>query len=129
MATNKFIGSGILFPIEINPSGRPDYVSDNRLIISSIYQILSWPKNNRYFNENFGCRIEELLEEPNDGVSNTLLRAFIVEALSTYEKRIVLQSVTVVNYDYSKVNIKLTYTITNTKVEESMIFPYYKEAA
>lgn len=129
MATNKFIGSGILFPIEINSSGRPDYVNDNRLIIASIYQILNTPKNIRYFNENFGCRIEELLDEPNDGVSNTLLRAFIVESLATYEPRIILNSITIVNYDLYKVNVKLIYTITNTKQEESMIFPYYKQAA
>jgi hypothetical protein len=129
MATNKFIGSGILFPIEINESGRPDYVNDNRLIVASILQILNTPKNIRYFNENFGCRIEELLDEPNDGVANTLLRAFIVESLTTYEPRIILDSINIVNYDLFKVNVRLTYTITNTKQEESMIFPYYKQAA
>lgn len=126
MITNNFIGSGIIFPLEINTEGRPDYVNDNRLIISSINMILNWPKNVRYFNENFGSRIAELLDEPNDGVANTLLRAFIVEALGTYEKRIILQSITIVNYDIFKVNIELIYTIRNTQVEETLIFPYYK---
>lgn len=129
MATNKFIGSGILFPIQLNSSGRPDFVNDNRLIISSINQILNTPKNVRFFNENFGCRISELLEEPNDGVANTLLRAFIVECLSDYESRITLQSVKVDEYDIWKVNIRIEYIITNTKQEESMIFPYYKNEA
>lgn len=127
MVTNKFIGSGILFPLEINSSGRPDYVNDSRLIVCSINQILNTPANTRFFNENFGCRINELLDEPNDGVSNTLLRAFIVECLTLYEPRIILNSVEITNYDLFKVNIKLTYTITNTKQEESMVFPYYKE--
>lgn len=129
MATNKFIGSGILFPITLNESGRPDFVNDNTLIVSSIYQILNWPKNTRFFNENFGCRISELLEEPNDGVANTLLRAFIVECLRDYESRITLQSVKIDEYDLWKVNIRIEYIITNTKQEESMIFPYYKNEA
>lgn len=127
MVENKFIGSGIIFPIIINEEGRPDYINDSRLIVASINMILSWPKNNRYFNENFGSRIEELLHEPSDSVAATLLEFFILEALSTYEKRIILQSVRVVSYNNSVVNIKLKYTITNTKVEDTLIFPYYKD--
>lgn len=120
------IGSGIIFPIEINNEGRPDYINDTRLIVSSINMILGSSKNVRYFNENFGSRIHELLHEPNDSVATTLLEYFILEALSTYEKRIVLQSVRVVSYNLSVVNILLKYTITNTKVEDTLIFPYYK---
>jgi len=123
---NKFIGSGIIFPITLNASGRPDFVNDVRLLNSSIKNILYWPKNHRFFNENFGSRIEELIEEPNDGVSFSLLRTFIAEALADYEKRIIVKSVSIQSYDYTKVNVKVTYSIRTTKLEETLIFPYYK---
>lgn len=123
---NKFIGSGILFPIELNSEGRPDFIDDLRLINCSIRNILYWEKNQRFFNENFGSRIEELIEEPNDGVSRSLLRTFISEALQTYEKRIILKSTDIVSFDSTRVNIKVTYTLRTSKIEETLIFPYYK---
>jgi len=125
---NKFIGSGIIFPIELNNMGRPDYVSDIRLILSSIKNILYWPKNTRFFNENFGARIPELLEEPNDGVARSLLRTFVEEAIATYEKRIIIKDITVHSYDDTKVNLKMTFSLRTSKIEETFIFPYYKIA-
>lgn len=126
MSTNKFIGSGIVFPIALNANGRPDFTNNIDLIISSIKMILFWPVNQRSFNERFGSRIEELIEEPNDGVAKSLLKIFINEALYQYEKRVVVNSVKVVSYDLVKVNIELSISIRNTRIEETFIFPYYK---
>ena len=50
-AINKFIGSGLIFPIELNEHGRPDTVNDIRLIRSSILNIINWPTRIRFFNE------------------------------------------------------------------------------
>lgn len=126
---NKFIGSGITFPIELNEFGRPNWVNDIRLIESSIKMILYWPQNTRFFNENFGARIPELIEEPNDGVARSLLNTFVKESLEKHEKRIIVTKVTIISYDDTKVNISLSYTVRNTKIEETFIFPYYKNIA
>jgi len=48
---NKFIGSGIIFPIILNQYGRPDIISDKELIKASINMILKWRIRTRYFNE------------------------------------------------------------------------------
>ena len=126
---NKFIGSGIVFPIEIDSNGRIPVVTNISLINTSISNIINWPKRHRFFNEAYGCRIEELLEEPDDNVSRSLLKHFIVEAISTWEKRVEVNSSGILLLDSNPgaVNISITYRLRNTKIEETFIFPFYKE--
>lgn len=126
MTPTKFIGKGIVFPIKINSSGRPDSVSDLTLIYSSIAMILNWPKFTRFFNERFGARMAELLEEPNDGVTKSLARSFIIEGLGEHERRIQVLDVTVESHNLYTVFIKISFRIRNTKIEDTYIFPYYK---
>ena len=126
---NKFIGSGIVFPIELTSDGRPPIISDIRLINQSIMTILNWPYAHRYFNERFGCRVFELLEEPNDDIAKTLLSHFITESLNIWEKRIKINNngISILRFDNIKVEIKLKYMVNATKSEETFIFPFYKE--
>lgn len=130
MATkNKFIGSGLIFPIELNDKGRPDIVSDIRLIRSSILNIINWPTQTRFFNETYGCRLEECLEEPDDVISLTLAKFFISESISKWEKRVELlpSGVTVLESTPGIINLQLRYVLRSTKIEETFIFPFYKE--
>lgn len=126
---NKFIGSGIIFPIELTVDGRPAIHDDVKLINSSIMTIINWPYAHRYFNEQFGCRVFELLEEPNDDISKILLSHFITDSLTMWEKRIKINNsgVRVLRFDNTKVEIELRYRVNATKSEETFIFPFYKE--
>ena len=126
---NKFIGSGIKFPIELNSFGRPDTHNDITLIHSSILNIINWPTRVRFFNEKFGCRIEECLEEPDDSISISLIKHFIAESLSIWEKRIELlpSDIKILNSTPSVINVQIRFFIRNTKIEETFIFPFYKE--
>ena len=128
-AITKFIGSGIIFPIELNAYGRPDTVNDIRLIRSSILNIINWPTRIRFFNERYGCRIEECLEEPDDSISRSLVKHFIVESIQEWEKRVELYSsgIKVLESTPTVVNFQITYTIRNTKLEETFIYPFYKD--
>lgn len=123
----KFTGSGLIFPIEIGAEGRPDIISGTPLINASINHILSWPVRNKYFNEEFGSRLEELLEEPNDVVLRTLIRRFVIEALEQWEKRIELISVEIIPSGEARLDIHIIYQIRNTKIEETFIYPFYRE--
>lgn len=127
--TEKFIGSGLIFPIEINEKGRPNLVSDTTLIRASILHIINWPYRTRFFNETFGCRIEECLEDPDDLVTVNLAKFFIAESISKWEKRVELSpsGVKVLQSESTIINLQLTYNLRNTKLEETFIFPFYKE--
>lgn len=124
---NKFIGSGYIFPIVLNSFGRPEPLSDVRLIYASLRTLFYWPKNTRFFIESFGCRIEDLLEEPNDSIARSLLNTFIKEAVQDYEKRIIVNTVTVKAVSPIKIEITVKFYLRNSKIEETFIFPYYKE--
>ena len=127
-AIGKFIGSGIIFPIELNEQGRPDTINDIRLIRSSILNIINWPVRIRFFNEKYGCRIEECLEDPDDNVSRSLIKQFITESIQLWEKRVELynSNIKILDSTPTIVNLQLNYRIRNTKIEETFIFPFYK---
>ena len=126
---NNFIGSGITFPILLDKDGKAIINNDVKLINSSIMTIINWPYAHRFFNEKFGCRIFELLEEPNDDISKTLISHFITDAISMWEKRVIMNNsgVKIVRFDNTKVDIEIRYRINATKTEETFIFPFYKE--
>ncbi|MAO08031.1 MAG: hypothetical protein CL596_04890 [Alteromonas sp.] len=125
MSRNKFIGSGMVFPILINDKGRPDIISDSDLIKSSIKIILSWAFGTRYFNELFGSRVDELIEEPDDSVTKSLLKLFITESLNTWEKRITIKGIQLNNKGVGKIDAIIYYSVRNSKIEDTMIYPFY----
>ena len=126
---SKFIGQGLIFPIVIDAKGRAETSSGFELLRASITHILSWPKNSRWFNEKFGVRLWEVLEEPNDVVGISLVRTFIIEAINIWEPRVELLDIVVIEDTASlqKIEIELTYRIKNSKTEDTFIFPFYKE--
>lgn len=124
---NQFIGGGMIFPIKVNAKGSVDIVGNNELLQSAIKNILYWPTSHRFFNEQFGSRIFDVLEEPNDNIGKALVRTFIFEAINRWEKRVTVKQVKLLNSDHQVVNIEITYEIRNTRTEETMVFPFYKE--
>ena len=123
----NFIGKGLTFPIELS-GGRGVIKTGFDLIRQSVRTILSWPYGHRFMLGEFGSRIEELLEEPNDEVSRQLIESFIKDALSTWEKRIqVLELGVENNSTEGTVMIKLTYRIVNSQTVDNFIFPFYRQ--
>lgn len=121
-----FIGSGIVFPIELS-NGRAVIKTGFDLIRASIKNIVHWPEGQRFFLAEYGSRIERLLEEPNDAVLKQIIYSFIVDPINQWEPRIVLVDATIVDVDFSKVNISLRYRIINSQSEDSFIFPFYRQ--
>ena len=121
-----FIGSGIVFPLELQ-DGRAVIKTGFDLIRASIKNIVHWPEGQRFFLAEFGSRIERLIEEPNDSVLKQIIYTFIVDPINRWEARIVLVDATIVDVDFSKVNISLRYRIINSQSEHSFIFPFYRQ--
>jgi phage baseplate assembly protein W len=124
---NKFIGKGVTFPIILNDMGRPNIETGLPLLESSLKMLIFWPKFTRFFLEKFGSRLEDVLEEPNDDLTVSLLQLFLKEAIQDYEKRIIISNVNIERVSSIKVNIAIRFYIRSTKIEETLIFPYYKE--
>lgn len=125
--SSKFIGKGIVFPLVIAPSGGIVLTTGTDLIKSSLRHIFATPPGTRYFLGEFYSRLPELIEEPNDDITKSLVEFFIKESVDRWEKRIELLEVEQNEQDYGKININLTYKIKATQEVDNFIFPFYKQ--
>lgn len=123
----KFLGNGMIFPIVLNNSGRPDIVGGKELLEASFKHIMSWAFGTRYMLGEFGTKLEQLLQEPNDLVLQTLVKHYTVDVISKWEKRVEVLEVKLESKEDTILNIKITYKVISTKQEESFIFPYYSQ--
>ena len=115
--------SGLAFPIELS-SGKHLVVSGSDLIQASIKTIIAWPLFTRFYEGNFGSRIHEVLEEPNDDIIINLIRRFIIDAISEWEKRIELTNLTIIKTGPEKLTIELIYNIKESNIEGSFYYNY-----
>ena len=123
---NLFTGQGVVFPFTLE-SGGVRLTSGMDLIKSSIRVILYTTINSRYFLENFGSKLVDILEEPNNIVLEALIRRYVIDAITDWEKRIEPLEVKLTrsSNNISIININLVYRVRNTQVEETMVFPFY----
>jgi phage baseplate assembly protein W len=87
--------------------------------------ILSWPLGTKQFNHLFGSRVNELLESPNDAVLMALVRKFVIDSVTTWEKRIDLLSVNIAKQDNDKLVVDLIYKVKALNVQDSYSYTYY----
>ena len=124
----KFLGSGIAFPLQLDDSGKVVVTAGVDLIKSSILNIINWPQRHRFFLEQYGCRIEECLEDPNDAVNLNLIKRYITDSIQTWEKRVEINpsSIKLLGIDDTTIKLEMRLYIVSTKREETFIFPFYK---
>lgn len=116
--------SGISFPLQLS-SGKHVISEGIDLIKDSIKIILSWPLYTREYVDDFGSRIFEILEEPNDDILISLIKKFTIDALEKWEKRIELISVNIYRPTNEKVTIDLVYRIKELDIEDSLTHYFY----
>lgn len=126
MPVQDFIGNGLTFPIQLQ-NGRPLLSSGFDLIQASIRNILSYELGTRFFLAEFGSRLNDLIEEPNDEILANLLNQFIIGAVIKWEKRIQTISTSIVNEDDTTIFISITYQVLNVNTPDNFIWPFYKQ--
>lgn len=107
---NDSIGKGILFPFQLE-DGKIKISTGQVLIDASIKNILLWAYNTRYFMEEFGSRIYEVIEEPNNPALKANLRIFTQQALTVWEKRIEVLEIEIIDTSQSSIKLVITYKI------------------
>lgn len=122
----NYIGNGLTFPFELQ-NGRGVIKSGYDLIRSSIRSILSFEIGRRFYLGEFGSRLNDMLEEPNDEVVHNMINVFVVDAITTWEKRIQSISTTIESIDYDKIQVRLVYRVVNAQNSDSFIYPFYKQ--
>lgn len=119
------IGTGVAFPFEISAKGSSKAgivdVDGRELVVQSIRQIIGTILGSRVMRRDFGSRIHDIPFEPADESTVVLVRHFIIEAVTRWEKRVRLTSLSVqFNPTISQLQISLTFRIKATNVEQSL---------
>lgn len=120
-----FIGQGIVFPINL-VNGKPPIVTGLPLLNSDLIGIAVWPIGTRMFLGQYGSRIWELIEEPNDVALQSLLRTFLQDAIAQWETRLIFVDMTLEFPDEVTALITYHYKVSDTAPTESFTFPYYR---
>jgi Bacteriophage baseplate protein W len=123
----EFVGSGLAFPVRIDPTGSVALVSDHAEIRESIRLILGTAYGERPMRPEFGCGIHDLVFAPAN--ARTAGRAaYEVEAsLTRWEPRITVQDIQV-TFEEGGIGImylSITYTIRGTNDPRNLVFPFY----
>ncbi len=125
---SKFIGSGLIFPIQLDNTGKAIIGSGGPLIISSISIILGTAMGTRYMLGEFGANMERLLQEPDDEVLKSLVKHYVKDAVTKWEKRVKVLDVTLNDKpDEGIILLNVTYQIIGTKLIDTFTFPYYSQ--
>lgn len=123
----NILGSGLAFPLQTNARGEILLVSSAEDIAQSIRVILGTHPGERVMRPNFGCRAHELLFEPRNATTMTLMRKYVEEALRFWEPRI---EVLAVNTEASQeqdgaIYVEIEYRIKATHDTRSIVYPFF----
>ena len=122
-----FLGRGLSFPLQVNARGEIALSDGERDIGESIRIILSTQPGERVMRPTFGCRAHELLFEPRDVATETLLRQYVVEALTMWEPRIEILAVKVFTEDDldGAIFAEVEYIVSATHNQRSIVYPFF----
>ena len=133
-----FLGKGLKFPFRFERRSGGAQVStatslEQAHIHESILQILGTRPGERFMRPEFGSRVRDLVFEQNDTVLKALLRHWIIDAITRWEKRVY---VTDVSFDESPVSkdqnlllVRIAYRVIQSQISGNMVWPFYREMA
>jgi phage baseplate assembly protein W len=131
-----FLGRGLRFPFRFTERSGGAQISattsaEHAHIQESIVQILGTRPGERFMRPEFGSRLKDLVFEPNDNVLKGLVRAYVLEAIERWEKRVILTRVTFddspVNLDRNLLLVRIHYRVIASQVEGNLVYPFYRE--
>ena len=124
----KYLGSGLSFPLKVNARGGISLSSGSQDIEQAIGIILSTRPGERVMRPNFGCGAHELLFEPRDAATMSLLQEYVLDALRMWEPRIQVLSVDVsADSQSGGLLAEIEYMIKATHDTRSIVHPFFIE--
>lgn len=123
----EFLGVGWAFPVSANQAGEIELVAFEEDIRQAIRIILETAQGERVMRPDFGSGLHELLFEPVNTTTMSLVRHRVEQALIAWEPRIEVQEVRV-EPDVSapgKLFINIHYLVQATNTFYNMVYPFY----
>ncbi len=125
--TKNFLGKGWKYPVKVSNDGAlamSQYEDDIR---EAIPIILGTAKGERIMRPDFGCGIHELIFEPINTTTVSLVQDSVQEALTLWEPRIEVLQVEVVpdQAGVGKLLITIEYRVRSTNNRFNLVYPFY----
>lgn len=123
----EIIGRGWSFPPQTDPQGRLALTNERNELQQSILVILSTSPGQRVMRPTFGCRLQELVFQPNNSHTIAQVRRYVEEALGMWEPRINVHTVDVRTdpQDAGRLLIDVEYDVRSTRDRRSLVYPFY----
>jgi phage baseplate assembly protein W len=131
-----FLGEGLRYPLQFQSVSGGTQVSttasqEHEHIRESILQILGTRIGERFMNPEFGSRLKDLVFEQNDEVLKGLLRHYVIDAITRWEKRVIITEVRfddrAVDIDGNLLRVHIAYRVIQSQVDGNLVYPFYRE--
>ncbi len=127
MEDRKVLGTGMKFPLQVNPAtGRFDVSVGTQSVKESVYLILMTQKTERMARPSFGSTIVEYTFMDMTDTMMTMMSKDIREDILTQEPRIVDVDIDIVlRADKGCLLVNISYTLAEGNRKDNMVFPFY----
>lgn len=122
---NKFVGTGLLFPIKLDSYGKALLGTGWEILESDLQVLIGWPEGTRFFMGEYGTKLAEFIEEPNDKILENLLRVHLIDQIKKWEPRLEVLEVNLQRRNDVSVNIIMKVRVRTTKLDKTFVVPYY----
>lgn len=120
---NNLIGNGALFPLHIDEDGTLLLDTGWDLLKSSLNNILAFIIGTRYFLGEFGANPEDLLETPNDEISQEVITHRLNSQLPYWDPRIQVDSINIDRSNENNVIVVIGISLKGTDLSEIFVLP------
>jgi phage baseplate assembly protein W len=122
-----YLGTGWIFPLKPDITGRLRYVSGEELVVEGIEIVLGTSPGERQMRPEFGCGIYELVGEANTAALRGLVRERVREALARWEPRIDVLDVRVESPEEQKnrLDIRIDYRLRANNAFFNLVYPFF----
>lgn len=126
---NRYLGKGLNFPVYPGNRDRTLPFADGpEKVQQSIWLILETEPGERLMRPDFGCGLRRYLMKPNTSATRALMQRDIERALSAWEPRIKLETISVeAGDDPSLVLVQIHYTHLRDGTPGNFVYPFYLE--
>lgn len=121
----EIVGKGFSVDFGLDQMGQVKLSSYEKNIEESIYIILSTKPGERVYNNKFGCRVHELMFEPNSIRTQNLAKHYVQKSIEEFEARIEVLTIEVSSNMENSINIDIQYKIRESNMVNNYVYPFY----
>ena len=125
--SRNFLGRGIAFPLRIDGGGGLSMSQYDENIEECVRIVLGTAVGERIYRPLFGCRVHDLLFEPNNPHTRTMAAHHVKEALDKWEPRI--RDINIHSRqdpdDPNAILIDIKYSVRATNSVWNLVYPFY----